>query len=125
MICLIPIAITIYYWLQYRSFLHDYFGMEYHFGLKRLVVLGLSLTAPAYFFWHAYNGQPAGASERYDSVALAVVTLFVAISFTLIGLGYQHHTLKIIVVSFFYTAAAFFFWCAHNGYPVNLTKYRN
>jgi len=108
---LIPVGLAIYHWLQYRSLLH-YLGVEYSFGVDKVIDLVLSLAAAAYFLWHAFRGQPQSDSKDTDLLAVGMISFVLAVALTLNGLGYQFHVLKIMVLALLYVTAALLLWDA-------------
>jgi uncharacterized membrane protein len=103
---LIPVGITIYHWLQYRSLLQN------EFGVGKMVVCVLALAAAVYFVWHSCRAQTDRHSEDTDKLAAGIGSLILAVALTLNGLGYQFHTLKVMVVALLYVTAAFLLWDA-------------
>lgn len=118
---LIPVGAGIRYWYAWQQFAYL---TQFHFGADKAVGMALCLMAAAYFCWHAFSGRPAGISEAHDSFGMGASSSILAITLTLSGPGYEHHVLKILVVTFLYLVAAFFFWWAYKGYPLSVAKHR-
>ena len=119
---LIPVGIAIDHWYVWRQFSNL---IQIQFGADKVVGMVLCLAATAYFLWHAFRGRPTGDSEAHDSFGIGVCSAILAVTFTVSGLGYEHHVLKIMVVGFLYSTAAFFFWWSYKGYPLRAIKNRN
>jgi hypothetical protein len=69
-----------------------------------------------FFVWHAFKGKTTTDRAAHVSMAMGLVALILAISLTIFGLGYEHHTLKILVLIILYLAVPYFIWPTYKQY---------
>jgi len=110
---------TIYHWYASRNLWRQFpYFKQTEFAPDKIIGLVLCLVAAGFFLWHAFKRQATGDDRRLVTFALGVGALILAVVLTLEGLGYEHHTLKILIVTLMYLAAALFLWRAYKGHPL-------
>ena len=100
-------------------------GLEYRFGVPRLIILVLCCAVAAYSIWDAFRSRPRTEILYRSPFLGGMGFLILAVALTFEGLGYQHHVLKVMILASLYAAATYSFWRSLQGWSASVSEDRS